>query len=177
MPARFALVGTSYGGNLAMEIALAAPARVIALWLMGCDPAAPHAGGSDLVGRLEAAPDAVFDLLAGLVVHKAAVTQAATFKAMAKRVGGSAGAAQARALGVRREKSSRLSALTMPAFVLWGNEDALVPVAIGRALAAALPQAQFEVFEGCGHLPTLETPVESAASFTRFLSAAVAQEH
>lgn len=145
-PSRFALVGTSYGGNLAMEVALAAP-------------------------------DAVFDLLAGLVVHKAAVTQAATFKATAKRVGGSAGAAQARALGVRREASSRLGALTMPAFVPWGNEDALVPVAIGRALAAALPQAQFEGFEGCGHLPTLEKPVESAASFARFLKAAAAQGH
>ena len=43
-PATFALVGTSYGGNLALEIALAAPERVTALWLMGCDPAAPQAG-------------------------------------------------------------------------------------------------------------------------------------
>ena len=174
-PARFALVGTSYGGNLAMEVALAAPTRVTALWLMGCDPAAPQAGGPDLAGGLEATPEAVFDMLAGLVVHKDATAQASIFKAMAQRVGGPAGAAQARALGARREVASRLTALTMPALVLWGEQDALVPVAVGQALAAALPHAQFDVLPGCGHLPTLEKPAESAALFTQLLRAGVAR--
>ena len=41
-PVRFALVGTSYGGSLALEVALAAPQRVTELWLMGCNPAAPQ---------------------------------------------------------------------------------------------------------------------------------------
>lgn len=168
-PAHFALVGTSYGGNLAMEVALAAPERVTALWLMGCNPAAPQAGGPDLAGGLEATPDAVVDMLAGLVVHKDAVAQAAAFKAMAQRVGGPAGAAQARALNARRESASRLGALTMPAMVLWGEQDALVPVAVGQALATALPNARFEVLPECGHLPTLEKPVESAALFAEFL--------
>ncbi len=174
-PARFALVGTSYGGNLAMEVALAAPERVTALWLMGCNPGPPQAGGPDLAGGLEATPDAVFDMLAGLVVPKKAAAEATIFKAMAQRVGGPAGAAQARALGVRREVASRLGALTMPALVLWGEQDALVPVAVGRALAAALPLAQFEVLQGCGHLPTLERPAESAAMFTKLLKMARAR--
>ncbi len=174
-PARFALVGTSYGGNLAMEVALAAPTRVTALWLMGCDPGAPQVGGPDLAGGLEARPEAVFDMLAGLVVHKDAAAQALIFKAMALRVGGPAGAAQARALGARQEAAPRLGALTMPALVLWGEQDALVPVAVGQALAAALPHAQFEVLHGCGHLPTLEKPAESAGLFTQLLRSAEAR--
>ena len=174
-PARFALVGTSYGGNLAIEVALAAPERVTALWLMGCNPAAPQAGGPDLAGGLEATPDAVFDMLAGLVVHKDAVAQAAIFKAMAKRVGGPAGAVQARAVAARQEATSRLGALTMPALVLWGEQDALAPLPVGQALAAALPHAQFEVLPGCGHLPTLEKPAESAAMFARLLKTAEAR--
>ena len=107
--------------------------------------ASPQTGGPDLAGSLEASPDAVIGMLAGLVVHKDAVAQAATFKAMAGRVGGAAGAAGAadaahvRALGVRREATSRLGALTMPALVLWGEDDALVLVAVGRQLAADLP--------------------------------------
>jgi len=168
-PARFALVGTSYGGNLAMEVALAAPERVTALWLMGCNPAAPQAGGPDLAGGLEATPAAAVDMLAGLVVHNDAVAQAAVFQAMAQRVGGPAGASQARALGARRQAESRLGALTMPALVLWGEQDALVPVAVGQALAKALPKARFEVLPKCGHLPTLEKPVESAALFAGLL--------
>ena len=168
-PATFALVGTSYGGNLAMEVALAAPERVTALWLMGCDPAAPQAGGPDLAGGLEATPDAVFDMLAGRVVHSEATAAAATFQDMARAVGGAAGGAQARALGVRAELTARLGELKMPVLVLWGVEDALVPAAIGRKLADALPNAKFHQLAGCGHLPTLEKPAESAVLFANFL--------
>src|SRR5262249_36937327 len=37
-PERFALVGTSAVGNLALEVVSAAPERVAGLWLMGCNP-------------------------------------------------------------------------------------------------------------------------------------------
>lgn len=172
-PATFALVGTSYGGNLALEVAFAAPERVTALWLMGCSPAAPQPGGPDLAGSLEATPAAVFDMLAGLVVHPEAVAAAVTFKAMAQRVGAKAGAAQARSLEARQEATSRLGDLTMPGLVLWGEEDALVPLAVGRALADSLPRARFHVLKNCGHLPTLEKPKESAARFAELLQEVV----
>ena len=168
-PDTFALVGTSYGGNLALRVALAAPERVTALWLMGCDPAAPQSGGPDLVGGLQATPDAIFDMLAGLVVHKDHTPEAATFKAMAKRIGGTAGAAQAMAIASRQDVTPQLATLTMPTLVLWGADDALVPVAVGQKMADALPNAQFEVLRDCGHLPTLEKPAESAALFAQLL--------
>ena len=136
---------------------------------MGCNPAAPQAGGPDLATGLEATPSAMFNMLAGLVEHQDATAHAATFKAMAQRVGGPAGAAQARALAVRPEATSQLGALTMPALVLWGEQDALVPVAVGQTLAAALPRARFEVLAGCGHLPTLERAAKSAAQFAQLL--------
>lgn len=37
-PPQFVLAGTSYGANLALEVALTAPTRVVGLWLMGCNP-------------------------------------------------------------------------------------------------------------------------------------------
>ena len=172
-PARFVLVGTSYGGKLALQIALAAPERVAALWLMGCDPGAQPAGGPDLAAGLKAAPEAVFAMLAGLVVHKQAVASAATFSAMAQQVGGAAGAAQARALVKRADITARLPELKMPVLALWGEEDALVPAAVGRQLADALPNATFHQLAGCGHLPTLEKPRESAALFSAFLRSAL----
>jgi pimeloyl-ACP methyl ester carboxylesterase len=169
-PAKFVLVGTSYAGNLALEIAIAAPERVTALWLMGCDPAAPQAGGPDLAAGLAATPDAVIAMLAGLVVHPDHTDAAATFKAMAQRVGAAAGAAQAQALSVRADAIPRLGALTMPALLVWGAEDKLVPVAVGRQLADALPHAHFHALPGCGHLPTLEMPDASARLFAEFLA-------
>lgn len=168
-PAQFALVGTSYGGRLALEIALAAPGRVTALWLMGCDFGAPQAGAPDLAGGLEATPDAVFGMLAGLVVSKQATGAAVTFMDMAHAVGGAAGAAQARALAGRADISARLGELKMPVLVLWGEDDAIVPASAGRELADALPNARFHQLASCGHLPTLEKPAESAALFKNFL--------
>lgn len=176
-PAQFVLVGTSYGGSLALELALAAPQRVLALWLMGCNPAAAKPGGPDLAGGLLASPDAVIDMLAGLVVHKQATVAATTFKVMARRLGAEAGASQARAAASRQEAVSRLGRLTMPALVLWGQDDPLAPVAVGRALADGLPNAQFQVIEGCGHLPTLERSVECAVRFKQFLRSATGPRH
>jgi pimeloyl-ACP methyl ester carboxylesterase len=168
-PETFVLVGTSYGGSLALEIAIAAPERVTALWLMGCDPGPAQPGGPDLAGGLTATPDAVIDMLAGLAVHQDHAAAAEAFKAMAHRVGGPVGADQVRALGARQDAVPRLGVLTMPALVLWGAEDALVPVAVGRRLADALPHAHFHLLTGCGHLPTLEKPVASAELFADFL--------
>lgn len=161
-PEKFALVGTSYGGNLAMAVALAAPQRVTALCLMGCDPVAQQAGGPNLPAGLENTPDAVFDMLAGLVVHPDHRAGAVTFRAMAQRVGGVAGAAQARALVSRADMTAQLASLTMPALVLWGADDALVPVAVGQKLADGMPNASFHILSDCGHLPSLEKPAETA---------------
>jgi len=168
-PAKFVLAGTSYGGNLALEIALTAPERLKGLWLMDCDPAA-RVGGPDLVARLESTPDAVFDMLASLMVHPQATAAAETFKSMARTVGAKAGAVQARALRCKENQSARFSVLTMSVLVLWGANDALVPVAVGRQMATDLPQAQFHELKRCGYLPTLEKPAETAAIFSRFLS-------
>ena len=62
-----------------------------------------------------------------------------------------------------------LAALTMPALILWGEKDPLMPVALGRALADALPHAHFHFLPSCGHLPTLEKPAECAALIGSFL--------
>lgn len=169
-PDKFVLVGTSYAGNLALEIAIAAPERVTALWLMGCNPGPAEPGGPDLAGGLTATPDAVIDMLCGIIAHPDNAAAAATFKAMAHRIGGGAGALQATALGSRKDAVSRFGVMTMPALVLWGADDALVPVAVGKAMANELPHAHFHVLPACGHLPTLEKPEDSAALFTEFLS-------
>ena len=168
-PDHFALVGTSYGSNLALEVALAAPERVTALCLMGCDAGAPLADGPDLAGGLRKQPDATIDMLAGLVVHPDAVDAQATFKAMATRVGAETGALQATALAARREATSRLDALTMPILLLWGADDALVPLATGQALADRMPDATFEILPDCGHLPTLEKPADAARLLRQWL--------
>lgn len=52
----------------------------------------------------------------------------------------------------------RLAGIAVPVQVLWGEGDGIVDVEYGRAYAAAIPGATFTVLPRTGHLPQLETP-------------------
>jgi pimeloyl-ACP methyl ester carboxylesterase len=42
--------------------------------------------------------------------------------------------------------------------VAWGESDQVVDAAYGRAFAAAIPGARFELLRNTGHTPQIETP-------------------
>lgn len=66
----------------------------------------------------------------------------------------------------------RLSAVSVPTLVAWGESDRIVTPAYGRAIAAAVPGAQFVKIPRAGHLPHLENPSETWAAIDQFLTAA-----
>lgn len=53
---------------------------------------------------------------------------------------------------------TRLSGVAIPTLVLWGESDRIVEPPYGKAYAAAIPGARFEVLAGTGHVPQMETP-------------------
>jgi pimeloyl-ACP methyl ester carboxylesterase len=53
---------------------------------------------------------------------------------------------------------ARLSTLTIPTLVLWGESDRIVNCGYGRRFAAAIPGADFRVVPRAGHFPHLERP-------------------
>ena len=174
-PGAFVLVGASYGASVALSAALSAPERVQALVLAACDAHAAPAGGPDLAAGLRGSPQSVVDMLAGLVVRTDHTAAAAAFRQMAGRVGGNSGAVQATAASSRPDFTPRLRELRMPVLLLWGADDPIMPVTLGRQLAAEIANAKLVVLEGCGHLPTLEQPRESAAAILDFLQEALQQ--
>jgi pimeloyl-ACP methyl ester carboxylesterase len=52
----------------------------------------------------------------------------------------------------------RLHRIRIPTLVLWGAGDRIVAPDYGRAYAAAIPGARFELIERAGHFPHLEQP-------------------
>ncbi|HEV8065896.1 MAG TPA: alpha/beta fold hydrolase [Acidimicrobiales bacterium] len=52
----------------------------------------------------------------------------------------------------------RLSRLTVPALVVWGESDRVATERYGRVLAGALAGARFVAIEAAGHLPHVEQP-------------------
>jgi pimeloyl-ACP methyl ester carboxylesterase len=52
----------------------------------------------------------------------------------------------------------RLAGIDVPAIVLWGEADRIADPDYGRAFAAAIPEARFELLPRTGHVPQMETP-------------------
>jgi pimeloyl-ACP methyl ester carboxylesterase len=56
--------------------------------------------------------------------------------------------------------ADRLGALDVPVHVLWGESDGIVDPDYGKAYAAAIPFSTFTLLPRTGHLPQVETPEE-----------------
>jgi pimeloyl-ACP methyl ester carboxylesterase len=60
-----------------------------------------------------------------------------------------------------------LAKVDVPSAVLVGSQDMLTPVALSRAIVAAVPSARFDLLPDAGHMLPLETPDEVAAAITQ----------
>lgn len=64
----------------------------------------------------------------------------------------------------------RLGGIRNPALMVWGESDRIVTPAYGRAVAHAIPGAQFAEIPAAGHLPHLEAPEATWAAIDPFLA-------
>jgi pimeloyl-ACP methyl ester carboxylesterase len=65
---------------------------------------------------------------------------------------------------------AQLGRIRIPALVLWGESDRVFTPGYGRAYAAYLPAARFELVAEAGHLPQLERPAATFAAIDDFLA-------
>jgi pimeloyl-ACP methyl ester carboxylesterase len=164
VPERFALVGTSAGGNLALEVVAAAPERVAGLWLMGCNPGlhGDPDGARRISERVRAGEfEAVVDDLVGRAVYAGGPCAREALDAlprMARRSGPEAFARLNDALRARAPRWDALGALHGPTLLVWGRHDQFASVERASAILAGVSSARLIVLEDCGHLPTLEQP-------------------
>lgn len=168
LPKKFALVGLSMGGIVAMEILRRAPDRITRLCLMDTNPLAetpqiaamrePQIVGAK-TGRLMEimrdemkpnylAPGPARDDVMALVME------------MAHTLGPDVFVRQSRALQRRRDQQGTLRKIKVPTLIMCGEHDALCPVRRHTFMAELIPNARLHVIDRAGHLPTLETPNE-----------------
>lgn len=67
------------------------------------------------------------------------------------------------------EVQGRYGEIGIPTLVCWGEDDAWIPVAKGRELAARIPGARLEPIAGAGHLVQEDAPAELTAALADFL--------
>tara|TARA_R110001606_G_scaffold58887_7_gene140475 strand:- start:8139 stop:9104 length:966 start_codon:yes stop_codon:yes gene_type:complete len=60
------------------------------------------------------------------------------------------------------EKWADVGTLKMPALLLWGEQDKVIPLSHARAFATAIPGSKLITYADAGHLPMEETPEQVA---------------
>ncbi len=66
---------------------------------------------------------------------------------------------------------SKLIQIRVPTLVVWGKQDALLPISSGERYAAGIPEARLVSFDQCGHVPPVEKTAEFVTALTTFLDA------
>jgi 3-oxoadipate enol-lactonase len=171
-----ALVGSSYGGRIAQEIAARWPDRITALVLLcaamqGAEPGADVRAFADRENALLEAGD--FDAAAQLNVDTFVGPDASDAAREAVR------AMQRHNFEVQfayspdpdeRATDYDLATITAPTLVVSGDHDLPHFRTTATTLATRIPNARHVALPWAGHLPTLERPTESTTLLLDFLT-------
>lgn len=182
------VIGHSYGGFVALEMALRHPDAVRRLVLLGTIPGYTEeysAQVQEQVTRLDPSPEvraamamdpesseAFGEMLVALLplyVYSidpsvlAAGLSETRYNIDALRMG----------LGASREwdVTAELDGIHAPTLVMCGRHDFICPAGQSEVMAQRIPDARLAVFEQSGHFPWLEEPDEFWASLDSFLGA------
>ncbi|MEQ1571901.1 MAG: alpha/beta fold hydrolase, partial [Myxococcota bacterium] len=161
-PGPVAVVGHSYGGAVALELALRGD-RLSALVLVS--------SGARLRVHpqlLDAAASGPMSM--GFAFGPGSAEAAAAYDAAVAQVPPATAAADWRACD-RFDRLDRLGELRVPTWVLAGTEDPLTPIARQRTLAQRIPGARLIEVEGAGHMWPWERPDRFAAALREVTAA------
>ena len=183
---RFALGGNSMGGAVAAHFAEEFPARVTQLILVDAGgmqtndgdriPLAFRVARIPVVDRLFlcVTPRAlVIEGLDDAIVRKSIIDDAMIdrYWDFARMEGTREATLERFRLAPDRYIAAHIGRITMPALILWGEEDHLVPGAAAHAYAKSIRGARLIAYPATGHLPHEELADKSADDVRSFLLA------
>lgn len=174
---RAAVVGVSFGGMIAMHLALARPELVSALVLAACPPAIPETSRQAILDRGRAAETGGMEAVTGETLARWFTPGFLSTDAVARvreRLLADKPAMFAAAWEAiaTHDALPRLGAVTAPALVVAGESDLATPLAAKQTLAAAIPGARLKVIPGAPHMLQIERPEEFTALVADFLDGA-----
>lgn len=173
------LAGLSLGGYVAMEILRQDPARVAGLVLAdtkasadGDDARANRLRVADQVlesGSTEVLARAMVPTLLGETTQRTRPEVVADVRSWIDEADPAGVAWAQRAMAVRPDSHAALDAMTAPALVVWGAEDAISPRSEQDSMLAVLHDARFVEIPFSGHLSAVEDPDAVASAIVAFL--------
>jgi pimeloyl-ACP methyl ester carboxylesterase len=184
---RAALVGASMGGYVAMAFLRRHPGRVLALALLSSRAAADTArerAEREKFADLIVDPSVRPGLLAATTPKLVGATTRAERPDVLAKVRGTVEAAAAgsvawaqRAIALRPDAYPVLRAADVPAMVVAGDEDELIPASEPREMARTLPLGRLVTIPRTGHLSPMETPEAVTTALLDLLDEATGGGH
>ena len=166
----FALVGVSFGGMVAQEVAVTAPERIERLALVCTSPGGPDAASFPLHSLEDLPPeerqatgmrilDSRFtdEWLADHPLDKMIVDGFAQRQSADHTPDEARGLAEQLAARSHHDVVDRLGRIACPTLVASGRYDGIAPAANGELIASRVPGATFRLYEG-GHLFVFQDP-------------------
>ena len=181
LPEKFALLGHGLGGDVALDIIRRVPDRVTRIVLMATDPLAeaPQTAAAR-ESRMVAARSGRLIEAMGEEIPLSALEDTewrddivALIKDMAIGLGEGVFIRQSRALQRRPDQQKTMRRVKLPALVIAGAMDTLVPMRRSEFTANLMPFGKLQVIDGAGHLATLEQPEAVNAALAAFLAGPV----
>ena len=177
-PPKFVLVGQGLGGDVALDIVRRAADRVTRIVLLSTDPLAEApAVAAAREARIVAA---MAGRLAEAMMEEIPPTSLAngpnrqdvalTLQDMAKDLGPDVFVAQSRAMQRRPDQQKTLRRAMLPALILAGADDKIVPLRRQELVAGLMPYAKLCVIEAAGHMAPLEQPQAVTDALEAFLA-------
>ena len=67
------------------------------------------------------------------------------------------------------ELTAQYPTISVPTLIVWGRNDKVIPLEIGRMLDEAIPDSRLVTLDKVGHVPQEEKPEETIAAIRKFL--------
>lgn len=170
------LVGNSFGGGLALALAIRHPSRVRRLVLMG-SVGVPFeiTPALDAVWGYQPSLEGMKELMSLFAFDESRVTETLAIKRYEASIRPGVQEAYASMFPMPRQRSvaalcsteSAIRALKNETLVIHGREDRVIPLENALTLSNWIPNSQLHVFGKCGHW----TQIEHAARFTQLVDA------
>jgi pimeloyl-ACP methyl ester carboxylesterase len=65
--------------------------------------------------------------------------------------------------------TARYKTIQVPVLIIWGAEDEVVPVAVGKKFKRDIPDAELVILPKCGHIPPEEEALKTNQLIAAFL--------
>ena len=159
------VLGHSFGGRVAVELAAQRPNEVAALVLAGVPLIRPEGSGRT-----------PFAFKVGRLLHRVGLIPASRMEALRQRYGS---ADYKAAEGIMRQVLVRLvnerydealAAIRCPVTLVWGDDDTTAPLDMARVLVESIGDARLVVCPGAGHLTPLSVPAALRDAVTERLA-------